>query len=190
MKRQLTHEIAAVAKGDYATSEDFCRLFGNNLKRFYLLSFLLTADPEKAEQCVVSSLDDCVNGFSVFQESSDGWARRVIVRGAVRLIQPHSGDPAPQTCAFHSADKYSLPSIAWYEGPFARVLALKDFERFTFVLSVLERYPDQSCAILLGASRHDVRQARVRAVAHLPGNCSSQVAYLSYPLSGLQEGLS
>jgi hypothetical protein len=190
VKRQLTHGIAANAEGDYATCEDFCELFANNLKRFYLLSFLLTADAEKAEQCFVSSLDNCVNAFSVFQESVDCWARRVIVRGAVRLIQPNPGDTAPKMCAFHSADKYSLPSIARKEGPFARVLALKHFERFAFVLSVLERYPDQSCAILLGASRHEVREARGRAVAHLPGNCSLQVAYLSYPLSGLQEGLS
>lgn len=190
MKRQLTHGIVANAKSNYATCEDFCELFANNVKRFYLLSFLLTANPETAEQCFGSSLDDCVNGFSVFQESVDCRARHAIVRRAVRLIQPHPGDTAPRICAFHSADQSTLLEIAWEEGSFAKVLALKDFERFAFVLSVLERYPDQSCAILLEASRQQVREARVRAFDHLHGICSSPVAYLSCSLLGLQQGLS
>jgi hypothetical protein len=77
-----------------------------------------------------------------------------------------------------------------YRAPFAGVLALEDFERFAFVLSVLEGYPDQSCAIFLGTSRQEVRGARVRGFDHLAGICSSQVPWLSCPLSDLPQGLS
>jgi hypothetical protein len=101
-------------------------LFTNNVKRFYLLSFLLTANPEKAEQCFLAGLDGCVNGISVFQEWVDCWARRVIVRRAVRLIQPRSGDTAPRMCAFHPADEDTLPGIALQDARFAKVLALED----------------------------------------------------------------
>jgi hypothetical protein len=165
-------------KSDYATCEDFCRLFATNLNRFYLLSLLLTANPEKAEQCFVAGLDDCVNGISVFQESADWWARRVIVRLAVRLIQPRRGDTAARLCASCREDENNLPGMALQELPFAGVLALEDFERFAFVLSVLEGYPDRSCAILLGASRPELREARGRAFNHLTGICASQVASL------------
>lgn len=36
--------------------------------------------------------------------------------------------------------------------PFASVLALEDFERFVYVLSVLERYPAQKCAVRVVAA--------------------------------------
>jgi len=49
----------------------------------------------------------------------------------------------------------------------ATVLALGDFERFVFVLSVLERYSDQDCSILLSCSREEVRTARVRAILQI-----------------------
>jgi hypothetical protein len=47
------------------------------------------------------------------------------------------------------------------------VLRLKNFDRFVFVMSVLERYSDQDCKILLGCSRQDVGRARMRALAAL-----------------------
>ena len=44
------------------------------------------------------------------------------------------------------------------------VLALEDLERFVFVISVLERYPDRDCAVLLGCSFLEFRQIRTRAI--------------------------
>ena len=45
----------------YASSTDFRQVFDEDMKALYLLSFLLTADREKAEQCFVSGLEDAVN---------------------------------------------------------------------------------------------------------------------------------
>jgi hypothetical protein len=53
------------------------------------------------------------------------------------------------------------------ESPFASVLALEDFERFVYVLSVLERYPAQKCADLLGASTQEILETRIRALQHI-----------------------
>jgi hypothetical protein len=49
----------------------------------------------------------------------------------------------------------------------ARILRLEHFERFVFVMSVLERYSDQDCSVLLGCSRQDVGETRMRALLHL-----------------------
>jgi DNA-directed RNA polymerase specialized sigma24 family protein len=43
------------------------------------------------------------------------------------------------------------------------VLALRPFERFAFILSVLEGYSDQDSALLLGCTRQSLIVARVRA---------------------------
>lgn len=190
MNGQRTHPIAANTMGDCATCEDLCNLFAANMKSFYLLSFLLTANREKAEHCFVVGLDDCVNGISVFQEWIDCWARRLIVRSAVRLMQPRPSSTPLGMWAYHPADEDTLSGITLQENLFARVLALRDFERFAFVLSVLEGYPDQSCAILLGTSRQQVQEARIRAFEHLGGICSSPVPSLSFPFSVSQQRVS
>jgi len=60
-----------------------------------------------------------------------------------------------------------LQSASGEHPAIATVLALEDFERFVFVLSVLERYSDQDCSILLSCSREDVRAARIRALQQI-----------------------
>jgi len=44
---------------------------------------------------------------------------------------------------------------------------LQNFERFVFVLCVLERYRDHECALLLGCSASEVREARTQAIEEL-----------------------
>lgn len=47
------------------------------------------------------------------------------------------------------------------------ILGLKDFERFVFLMSVLEKYPDHDCSVLLGCARQDIAETRIRALSHL-----------------------
>jgi DNA-directed RNA polymerase specialized sigma24 family protein len=44
---------------------------------------------------------------------------------------------------------------------------LNSFERFAFVMSVLEGYSDQDCALLLGCTRQALIAARVRALQQI-----------------------
>ena len=44
------------------------------------------------------------------------------------------------------------------------ILELRPFDRFVYVMSVLERYSDQDCSVLLGYPRRDVVEARIRAL--------------------------
>src|SRR4029077_4129004 len=47
------------------------------------------------------------------------------------------------------------------------VLRLADFDRFVFVMSVLEHYSEQDCALLPGCSARDIREGRTRALNEL-----------------------
>ena len=47
------------------------------------------------------------------------------------------------------------------------VLRLADFERFVFVMSVLEHYSEHDCAFLLGCSDREIREGRTRALKEL-----------------------
>jgi DNA-directed RNA polymerase specialized sigma24 family protein len=65
-----------------------------------------------------------------------------------------------------AAEDGSLPRLASQDPRFSAILALPDFERFVYVLSVLEGCTDQECATLLGAPRQQIEVARLRALQH------------------------
>jgi len=149
----------------YASSDDFCRIFNQEMDGFYLLSFLLTADREKAEQCFVSGLEDSMKGNPVFKEWACSWARRAVIRNAVRVINPRpmEGQDRSNSASLNGAAK----TPAEEREEIAAVLKLGPFERFVYVLSILERYSDQDCSVLLGCARRDVLSARTRALQQI-----------------------
>jgi hypothetical protein len=158
----LVSSVSNGASTTYAIAGDFCRIFAQDMNRLYLLSFLLTADREKAEQCFVSGLEDSVKVNRVFREWARSWARRAVIQNAIRMIEPKP----------HGAGKTPPPTInaaatSENESAFAAILQLGGFERFVFVISVLENYSDQDCSILLGCSRRAVALARVRAAERI-----------------------
>jgi DNA-directed RNA polymerase specialized sigma24 family protein len=142
----------------YATSDDFRRLFSDEMDSFYLLALLLTADARKAEECFVAGISDSVEGNPVFRRWASSWARRTIILHAIRMIEP-----AKQKSAAADTEPVELD----LEPRLMAVLKLEALERFVFVISVLEGYSYQDCSILLGCSRQTVVNARARALEHL-----------------------
>ena len=167
MNRQNRHRSPDETKSSYATGEDFRRLFNEDTESLYLLSLLLTASHEKAEKCFVQGLDDCIEGNPVFHAWAHSWARRIIVRNALRMIAPNSHSRTEESDVSPSANDSICQQPMLQGAHFASVLALRNFDRFVYVLSVLERYADQNCAVLLGVSRPEVREARLRAIQHV-----------------------
>ena len=147
----------------YATHSDFCGIFMEDMDGLYLLALLLTADHEKAEQCFVVGLKDCVEGNPVFKEWAHSWSRRTIIKNAIRMISPVP-DQARSTpeITFNHPEGASEANAS-----IAAVVRLEPFERFVFVMSVLEGRSNQECAILLNCTRQDVITLRTRALQHL-----------------------
>jgi DNA-directed RNA polymerase specialized sigma24 family protein len=148
----------------YASTGDFHRIFDEEKDNLYRLSFLLTTDHDKAQQCFVSGLEDSVKGNSVFKEWARSWARRVIIQNAVRVVKPRPIEEyAPPS--FNSTRE--TPAVDEAELDLADILDLGPFERFVFVMLVLEHYSEHECSILLGCSRRDVIAARSRALQQI-----------------------
>lgn len=143
----------------YATHGDFCRIFEEDMNRLYLLAFLLTGDHSAAEKCFVRGIEDSAKGNPVFKEWAHSWARRTIIQKAIQMIGPRLGaNGAP----------ISMPGDSETEpAEIASVIALPAFERFVFVMTVLERYSDKECSLLLGCMRSDVVAARIRALQQI-----------------------
>ncbi len=155
----------------YVGSEEFLKAFTEDLTGLYQLSFLLAGDHEKAERCLLAGIEDCVNSNHILNESVHSWAKRTIIQNAIRELKPRPSHselflrrPAPT----HTYD-LSIDAVQHFESD--AVLALEDFERFVFVISVLEHYSVHECALLLGCSQQKVREGRTRALFGLVESC-------------------
>jgi hypothetical protein len=146
----------------YATVTDFCEIFTEEMHSLYLLSFLLTADQDKAEQCFIGGLGECVEGIGAFMEWSRLWARRAIIKQAILMMKP-----APADTDHWSPVHAKGPAGASKNGLFAGILSLSTFERFVFVMSILEGLADRDCQSLLRCPQRDVMIARELALRFL-----------------------
>lgn len=163
---------------EYASSDDFQQIFEEDMSGLYLLSFLLTADREKAEQCFVSGLEDAVEGNRVFKEWARSWARRTIIQNAVRVINPKSTEKNNRWSSdSRNGNETKFPTEQAVE--IGAVLRLEPFERFVYVMSVLERYSDQHCSVLLGCARWEVSAARIRALQQIGNTVDSRTEQIA-----------
>jgi DNA-directed RNA polymerase specialized sigma24 family protein len=164
MAGQARTRISESAENQYATLEEFRKILDEDMNRLYQLSYLLTADHQKAERCFVASIEACANENRVFREWARTWTKRVVVENAIRELRPRP----------RRSNSSSLPSLRnqpW-SGPTRHftadaLLGLADFDRFVFVLCVLERYRENDCALLLGCSVSQVREAWIHAIETL-----------------------
>jgi DNA-directed RNA polymerase specialized sigma24 family protein len=152
---------------EYATSEDFCRIFTQETNGLYQLSFLLTGDDEKAQQCFVAGLEDSIKANNVFKEWAHSWAKRAIIENAIHVLRPQPTDADSSAPAKVVFEKSKLRIIRDGHLEVDSVLALEDFERVVFVMTVLERYSDRDSALLIGCSIEEIRAARICALKEI-----------------------
>jgi DNA-directed RNA polymerase specialized sigma24 family protein len=149
-------------RSEYATHSDFCAIFTEQLERLYLLGLILTGDQPTAEQCFLATFEMCAEGSPVFKHSASSWSRRSVIKNAIRIASPApSVESLPDSTGNHS--QLNSVSVASLKG----VQELPSFERFVFVISVLERYSDAECSALLNCAVTDILPARIRAMQQL-----------------------
>lgn len=157
MNSFATKHADAWVETRYASAADFCRIFENDIDHLYRLSLLLTADHDLAERCLLAGLETAKGSSAVFKEWAQSWARRTIITTAIRMIAPRPED----ACDGCRGGVKGLPP------ELAAVIGLKTFDRFVFVMSVLEGYAERDCRPLLECSGSDIAQARTRAFQQL-----------------------
>ena len=150
-------------RADYAQHADLCDVFGKDTKPLYLLAFLLTANHKESEQCFVSTFEDVFKEPAVFKEWARSWVKRRLIENAIEIVSPASARNGQKRDLWSAAKRETQRD--W---EIDTVTQLAAFERFVFVMSILERYSDWDCSVLLECSMNKVAQARVRALHRLP----------------------
>jgi hypothetical protein len=151
------------ARDDYAKSVDFCKVLERDMTQLYLLAFLLTANHQDAEQCFALTIAETHKTQNVFKEWAQAWIKRSLITNAIRIVSPSSAKNTERRQLWN-IDHFSLGG----NGEIDSVSRLEPLDRFVFVMSVLERYSDWECSLLLGRDVKEVIKARERAVRALP----------------------
>jgi hypothetical protein len=155
--------LTGIELSKYAVADDFRGVFEDGMASLYQLAFILTAEHLKAEQVFVASFEDAVKSKQVFNEWSRRWATRTVIKNAIRALNPYPIQPSaiPVAVLVHSGGRSQAhtPSLV-----LNAILALKNFDRFVYVMTTLEGYPEHDCALLMNATHRQVREARVRAM--------------------------
>ncbi len=145
---------------EHATCEEVCQAFQRDLTSLYQLALLLTGDYIDAESILVAGFEECAGGNPVFKKWARSWARRIIITNAIRLIAPLPW--GSDGC--YVPDDDELQARFPGDGPGQAIARLPPFDRFVFIMSVLERIPDRECAALLGCGTPAIVNARIRAL--------------------------
>ena len=151
-------------RADYAKQHDFCEVFEKDAKSLYLLAFVLTANHKESEDCFVSTVDEALREKAVFKEWARSWVKRRMVENAVETVR-HVTVLNGEKRDLWSAEQHEREKPCEID----TVTQLPSFERFVFVMSILERYSDWDCSVLLACSMKEVAQARTGALRRLPG---------------------
>jgi len=165
--KQKTMERAT----EYASCKDFQRIFNEDMVGLHRLAFLLTADHAKADECFVAGLEDSIHGNPVFRQWARAWSKRAIIQSAIKAVAPlpvrHGALHEMTDAQWHNEN--DVESIA------AVVASWEPFERFVFVMAVLEGYGLRECAALLACPVQDVIAAKSWAMQRLAGQSGTEV---------------
>jgi hypothetical protein len=150
-------------RADYAKDADFCDIFRNDTTPLYLLAFLLTTNHKESEQCFILTVEETFREQAVFKEWARSWVRRRVIENAIAMA----------SLALHrSGEKVDLWGAGRHETPqeceIGTVTNLDAFERFVFVMSILEHYSNWDCSLVLRCTVNKVAEARMNALRRLP----------------------
>jgi hypothetical protein len=151
-------------RADYAKHDDFYEVFEKDAKSLYLLAFVLTANHKESEHCFVSTVDEAFKEKAVFKEWARSWVKRRMIENAIESAW-HDTARDGQKRDLWSAQQHENEKRCEIDS----VTQLPSFERFVFVMSILERYSDWDCSVLLECNMKKVAQARIGALRRLPG---------------------
>jgi DNA-directed RNA polymerase specialized sigma24 family protein len=147
---------------EYATQSDFQKIFSEDMAGLHLLAYLLTADSPTAEQVFVAGLEDSIHGNPVFRQWARSWSQRAIIKRAIKAVSPSPREP--RMASLTAQPQTGKPDLDMLVQALGKLGA---FERFVFVLSVLEGYSVSECATLLACTLRDVVSARAVALKEM-----------------------
>jgi DNA-directed RNA polymerase specialized sigma24 family protein len=164
LKRNNQH--TAKQSQRYSIAADFCNAFNEQTDFLFTLAFLLTANHQLAERVFLTAFEDCLDGMPVFKECVPSWSKRAVIKAAIRTVRL----PAKEASVVQKPETFPPTSLGLTIA--AAIAKLPELNRFVYVLSVLERYSDRECSVLLDSTVGEIVRARNKALQQLANTLS------------------
>ena len=151
---------------EWTTPGQVQKHFAAAMTDLFCLAFLLTAHAEKAEVCVIRSIRECLKATRIQTNCLAAWVRNSIIRNGIAIVnesEPEQGKDDGSIPLVPPTNQASIRAGDYSAG----IFDLSSFDRLVYVICVLEHYTSRHCALLLRTSREKVREARIRALAHI-----------------------
>lgn len=151
-----------------ATTLDIQTYLATVMSDLFCLALLLNADADRAQDCVVRSIRECLENNDIAKQSLPVWVREVVVRNGIELVKEVMSTSVPRAAreSGQLAVQSSQPFIGTTDYS-AGILELTDFDRLVYVICIVEHCTTDRCALLLGALPQEIRDARDRALVHI-----------------------
>jgi hypothetical protein len=159
------HRLSSSEQDLFATFEDFGQLFAKEMTKLFCLAMDLTADADRAETCLILAMRDCFRQTSLAKHRVHTWARRMVIRNAMRLVLGIENEILCDTGLDFPLQPSEYPIDA-LRGSVA-IRNLPDLDRLAFVIRVVERYSILDCALLVRKAPQEVHDAIVRATSQV-----------------------
>jgi hypothetical protein len=140
---------------NYRDAVDDSELFTDHMASLHLLSALVTADKQMADECFSRALDEYVDDAAGFVEWAKQDGRRAVLQKAIEMIRP-----MPERAYSWSFSGNAPSPLLGVPRPYAVITSLGAFERFVLVMSAMEGLREEECAALLNCSIRDVTIGR------------------------------
>jgi DNA-directed RNA polymerase specialized sigma24 family protein len=155
------HRLSSSEQDLLATFEDFGQLFAREMTELFSLAMDLTADADRAETCLILAMRDCFQKNSLAKHRVHAWARRMVIRNAIRLVLGVENEILCEAGLDFPLQPRESPIDALMDS--IAIRNLPDLDRLAFVICVVERYSILDCALLLRKAPQEVHDAIVRA---------------------------
>jgi hypothetical protein len=151
-------------RGEYAGKEVFVSVFNCERAGLQRLAILLTANSDAAKRCLMRAFEECISSSTVSRRWALSWTRRVVIRNAISLVMNPGIESSVDTSDHRddAAIAFSRDDLPGAIAGSESILDLLEFDRFVFVICVLEQYSIYDCALLLGRSLREIVEARQR----------------------------
>jgi hypothetical protein len=161
--KESTERAAQLKAAEYASEQDFCKIFNTDMQSLYVLALVLTANHTEAEQAFVAALNDCLGATGTFKPWAASRSRLAVIQRAIKNMEP-------ALTGSKNAIRQGEALPVGLSSDVATILRLDAFHRFVFVLTVLEKYSVRDCAILLRRRVPEIEATRLRAMAIVAGH--------------------
>ena len=121
---------------EYATADDFQKLFAPEMVDLFRLAFLRTADAEKAERCLILTMHERMATGDVFKGWLPVWARNALIRNGVEIV---TGNPLCSLSNIQGRDPFpamqkSRRSVIRAFDDSLEIMQLRDFDRLVYAI--------------------------------------------------------